>query len=138
MDPITLSASAIASLAFNKILEKSVDKFTEAALAKMDELRRKIGDKLRGDLRAEKAFAAVEQGSKPDLDRLAVYLHDEMDEDQQFASEIQALAQEIHAGKLQDNSSMTQNNSDNAKGWQTKVEGGTAYFGEIHINQKPN
>jgi len=31
-----------------------------------------------------------------------------------------------------DNSSMTQNNYDNAKGWQTKVEGGTAYIGEIH------
>ena len=29
---------------------------------------------------------------------------------------------------------MTQNNSDNARGWQTKVEGGTAYIGEIHIN----
>ena len=28
-----------------------------------------------------------------------------------------------------------QNNSDNAKGWQTKVEGGTAYIGEIHIQQ---
>lgn len=137
MDPITLSASAIASLAFSKILDKSVDKFTEAALTKMDELRQKIGDKLRGDLRAEKAFTAVEQGSKPELDRLAVYLHDEMDEDQQFASEIQALAQEIYAGKLQDNSSMAQNNYDNAKGWQTKVEGGTAYVGEIYINQKP-
>ena len=30
---------------------------------------------------------------------------------------------------------MIQNNYDNAKGWQTKVEGGTAYVGEIHINQ---
>jgi hypothetical protein len=30
---------------------------------------------------------------------------------------------------------MIQNNADNAKGWQTKVEGGTAYIGEIHINQ---
>jgi len=45
------------------------------------------------------------------------------------------LAQTIQAGKIQDNSSMIQNNSDNAKGWQTKVEGGTAYIGEIHINQ---
>jgi hypothetical protein len=30
---------------------------------------------------------------------------------------------------------MIQNNYDNAKGWQTKVEGGTVYVGEIHINQ---
>jgi hypothetical protein len=31
---------------------------------------------------------------------------------------------------------MTQNNFDQAKGWQTKVEGGTAYIGEIHIQGK--
>ena len=30
---------------------------------------------------------------------------------------------------------MIQYISDNAKGWQTKVEGGTAYIGEIHIQQ---
>jgi hypothetical protein len=32
-------------------------------------------------------------------------------------------------------SDLIQNNADNAKGWQTKVEGGTAYIGEIHIQQ---
>lgn len=52
--------------------------------------------------------------------------------DPTFATDVQAIAQEINAGKLVDNSSMTQNNYDNAKGWQTKVEGGTAYIGEIH------
>jgi hypothetical protein len=31
---------------------------------------------------------------------------------------------------------MTQNNYDNARGWQTKVDGGTAYIGEIHINDQ--
>ena len=44
-------------------------------------------------------------------------------------------AQKINAGKIQDNSSMTQINQDHAKGWQTKVEGGTAYIGDITINQ---
>jgi hypothetical protein len=29
-----------------------------------------------------------------------------------------------------------QNNADNAKGWQTVVQGGTAYVGEIHIHKK--
>jgi hypothetical protein len=47
---------------------------------------------------------------------------------------VQAITHEINAGKLLDQSSMTQNNYDNAKGWQTKVEGGTAYIGEIHIS----
>lgn len=139
MDPVTLSAGAIASLALTKLLESGAgklgEKFTEAALAKMDELRKKIWDKLRGNPRAENALKAAEAGSKPELDRLAVYLQDAMEDDPQFAAEVKAIAQEIHAGKLQDNSTMTQNNYDNAKGWQTKVEGGTAYIGDIQIHQ---
>jgi hypothetical protein len=59
-----------------------------------------------------------------------------MDEDPQFANDIRILAQEINAGKLVDQSHMTQNIYDQAKGWQTKVEGGTAYIGEIHIQGK--
>jgi hypothetical protein len=137
-DPITLSAAAIASLAFTKMLEKTVEKFTEGALTKMDVLRQKIWDKLRGNSRAENALTAVEQGNKDELQRLAVYLQDAMEDDPQFANEVRALAQEIHAGKLQDNSQMTQSNYDNARGWQTKVEGGTAYIGEIHFNQPPS
>ena len=49
---------------------------------------------------------------------------------------MQAIAQEINAGKLLDQSSMTQYVSDNARGWQTKVEGGTAYIGEVHVHEK--
>ncbi len=139
MEP--LSAVVIATLAFKKFLETGAGelgkKFTSAAITKMDELRQKIWDKLRGNSKAENAITAVEQGSKQELDRLAVYLQDVMEDDEQFASEVQAIAQEIHAGKLQDNSSMKQINYDNARGWQTKVEGGTAYIGEIHINQNP-
>ncbi len=136
-DPVTLSATVIATLAFTKMLEKTVEKFTEGALTKMDELRQTIWNKLRGNPRAENALAAVEQGNKDELQRLAVYLQDAMEDDPQFANEVRVLAQEIHAGKLQDNSQMTQSNNDNARGWQTKVDGGTAYIGEIHFNQPP-
>ncbi len=132
MNPVSLSANVIVSLAFSKILENSAENFTDVALAKMENLRQKIWDKLKGNLRAKKAFAAVDQGSKADLDRLTIYLHDEMEDDEQFALEVQALAQEINAVKQRDNSRMTQNNYDNARGWQTKVDGGTAYIGEIH------
>jgi hypothetical protein len=52
--------------------------------------------------------------------------------DGEFEGQVRAIAQEINAGRLFDQSSMTQNNYDNARGWQTKVEGGTAYIGEIH------
>ena len=139
MEPVTFTAAAIATLAFTKFLESSVgklsEKFTETAITKMDQLRQLIWHKLKGNPRAETALAAIEQGSKPELDRLSVYLQDAMEDDPQFAAEVKAIAQEIHSGKLQDNSRMTQINQDNAKGWQTKVEGGTAYIGEIHITQ---
>ncbi|NJO81001.1 MAG: hypothetical protein HC827_22540 [Cyanobacteria bacterium RM1_2_2] len=139
MEPVTITAATIATLAFTKFLESSVgklsEKFTETAITKMNQLRQLIWQKLRGNPRAETALAAVEQGSKPDLDRLTVYLQDAMEDDPQFATEVKTIAQEIHAGKLQDHSRMTQVNQDNAKGWQTKVEGGTAYIGEIHITQ---
>ncbi len=55
MEPISLTAGAIATLAFTKVFETSVEKFTEAAIAKMDILRKKIWDKLRGNIKAETA-----------------------------------------------------------------------------------
>lgn len=120
MEPLT--AGVIATLAFTKAFEKTIEKFTEAALAKMDELRKKVLNRLRGDQRAEAALTAVEQGNKSELQRVAIYLEDAMREDPQFANEVQLLAQEINAGKLQDSSSMTQNNYDSSTGYQTKVE----------------
>lgn len=139
VDPVSLSAAAIATLAFTKMLEKTVEKFTEGALTKMDELRQKIWNKLRGNPRAEKALTAVEQGEKSELDRLAVYLQDAMEDDPQFAAEVRTLAQEINAGKLQDNSRMTQNNYDSARGVQNKIEGGTVYSAaEMNFYHNPS
>jgi hypothetical protein len=85
---------------------------------------------------AAAVITAVEQGSKTDLDQLAVYLQDEMEDDPQFANDVRILANEINTGELIGNSSMTQNNYDNSNGWQTKVEGGVAYIGEIYISEK--
>ena len=134
----TLTAKTILTVALTQFIGSSShnlpEKFTEAELlVKIDELRRRIWDKLQGNPRAENALTAVEQGNEEELQRVAVYLQDAMEDDPQFDNEVRVLTQEIHAGKLQDNSRMTQNNYDNARGWQTKVEGGTAYIGEIHI-----
>jgi hypothetical protein len=140
-DPVTttLTASAITTLAFQKFIESGAGelakKFTEAAITKMGELRQKIWDRLRGKhALAEEVLAKAESGDKAAIETVGTLLGVEM-LDPTFASEVQAIAQEINAGKLVDNSSMTQNNYDHAKGWQTKVEGGTAYIGEIHIQQ---
>lgn len=140
MDPVNLSAAAITKLAFAKFLEsgagKLAEKFTEAAIAKMDQLRQMIWNKLRDQPKAESVLTAVEQGSKADLERLAVYLQDVMEDDPQFAAEVRTFAQEINVGKLQDNSSMSQNNYDNSTGYQIKNEGGENYMGNITIHNK--
>lgn len=145
-DPATtLTASAIATLAFQKFLESSAGelakKFSTAAIAKLDTLLKHIWAKLRGQHRVEEVKAAIDQThaiTPKQINQIAAYLQMAMDEDLQFASDIQMLAQEINAGKLIDQSNMVQNNYEQAKGWQAKVEGGTAYIGEISVQGKPN
>lgn len=143
MEPLqTLTARAIATLAFQKFIESGAGelakKFTEGAIQRMNELYSLVKTRLSRQPKVEKVFAEIEEtGSKEALNRLAVYLGDEMEDDPAFAAQVQAIAQEISAGRLVDRSSMTQNIYDQAKGWQTKVEGGTAYIGEIYIHGKP-
>jgi hypothetical protein len=142
-DPVTtITASALATLAFQKFIESGAGelakKFTGAAIVKMDELRQKIWNKLRGKSPGvDEALTQVEQGDRAALATIARNLDVVMDENPDFAREVQAIAQEIHAGKLLDQSSMTMHVSDQARGWQTKVEGGTAYVGEVHVYEKP-
>lgn len=143
-DPVTtLTASAIATLAFQKFIESGAGelakKFSTDAIAKMDTLLKRVWSKLRGKPRVEEVKAVIEQSYKitpEQVNQIAAYLQVAMDEDPQFANDIRILVQEINAGKLVDQSHMTQNIYDQAKGWQTKVEGGTAYIGEIHIQDK--
>jgi hypothetical protein len=145
VDPATLTATTIAALAFQKFLESGAGelgkKFTTEAIAKMDTLLKRIWAKLRGKPRVEEVKAAIEQTHKitpEQVNQVAAYLQVAMDEDPQFANDLRLLAQEINAGKLVDQSNMTMNVYDQAKGWQTKVEGGTAYIGsEVHIQGKP-
>jgi hypothetical protein len=146
MEPLSsLTASAIASLAFQEFIKSGAGelakKFTAEAIARMNDLRELIWQKLQGNSDAVAAIEQAKHGSEEVLSELATDLKRAMDKDPEFASQVQAIAQEIHAGKIQDNSSMVQNNSGNARGWQTKVEGGTAYIGEIRqygVDFKPN
>jgi hypothetical protein len=143
-DPVTaITASALATLAFQKFIESGAGelakKFTGTAISKMDELRQKIWDKLRGKSpRVDEAFAQIERGDRAALATIARHLDVVMDENPAFAMEVQAIAQGINAGKLRDQSSMTMHISDQGRGWQTKVEGGTAYIGEVHVHERPS
>jgi hypothetical protein len=141
-EPVTaITGSVLATLAFQKFIESGAGefakKFTQAALSKMDELRQKIWDKLRGKSpRVDEALTQVERGDRAALETIAKNLDVVMDEHPDFAREVQAIAQAINAGKLLDQSSMTMYVSDQARGWQTKVEGGTAYIGEQHFYEQ--
>jgi hypothetical protein len=146
MEPLSsLTAAAIANLAFQKAIESGAGelakKFTEVAIKRIDDLRNIIWERLRGKHeKAEEALQKAVTGDKQAIDVVAKLLDVEL-LDPDFAKQVQTIAQEIKAGKLVDNSSMTQINQDNARGWQTKVEGGTAYIGEIHqhnIASKPD
>lgn len=139
-DPMTISASAIAEFAFQSFLKSGVGelskRFTQEAIKKISQLHDLIWIKLRVNPDASRAIQGVKDGSEEDLNDVVTYLKSAMRNDEDFAAQVQVLAKEINAGKLIDQSSMVQNNSGNAKGWQTKVEGGTAYIGEIHIQDK--
>jgi hypothetical protein len=142
-DPLT--ADVLVGLAVQKFVESSAGelakKFTTEAIAKIPELWQQIKNKLQGrSAKVDEALVKLEAGDRSGIDTVTKNLDVVLDDEPEFANELKLLAQTIQAGKIQDNSTMTQNNSDNAKGWQTKVEGGTAYIGEIHIQhgQTPN
>ena len=140
-DPLTaLTVGKITALAFQKFIESSsgelAKKFTTEALANMDVLLKRIWSKLQNKPRIEEVKTSIREThtiTPEQLSQISSYLQVAMDEDAQFAHEIRLLARDVEAGKLFDQSSMTQNIHDQAKGWQTKVEGGTAYIGEIHV-----
>ncbi len=141
MEPMTLTAGAIATLAFQKFLDagagKLAEKFTEAAIVKMDDLRKRIWAKLRGRPRVEEVKAIVEQKaeiSQEQVNQLAAYLQVAMDDDPQFAREIQMIAHEITLMQVEDNSNMTQINYGGTN-YQTKTGAdNTNFFGGSHYH----
>ena len=134
----TLTAGELVDLAVKTFVTSSAGelakKLTTEAIAKIPELWQQIKNKLQGrSAKVDEALVKLESGDRSAIDTVTKNLDVVLDDEPEFANELKLLAQTIQSGKIQDNSTMTQNNSDNAKGWQTKVEGGTAYIGEIHI-----
>jgi hypothetical protein len=137
MEPVTtFTSGAIVALLAQASLGRLAEMFTETAIAKLDYLRQVIWNKIRDNPDAEKALTSVEKGSKTDLNRLEVYIQDLMSIDETFATELQSIFQEIEAGRLQDNSSMTQNNFGGTN-YQVKTGlDNTNYFGGEHYHGK--
>jgi hypothetical protein len=135
-EPITtLTAGAIASLAFQEFVKSGAGdlakRFNGRAIAQMGQLQELIRNKLKGNPASEEALENVQAGAEEEVSDVATYLKSVMKSDQEFAGQVQEIAQEINAGKLLDQSSMTQNNYDNARGFQVKVEGGTVNIGAL-------
>lgn len=136
-EPLTLTASVIVNLAFQKFLESGAGelgkKFTTNAIAAMDSLRKELWERLQGKSeKLDQALVQAEQGDKKALETIAKNLDVEMDDDEAFATEIKTLAQQIQEGKIQDNSNMTQNvTGNNNRNTQAKAEqGGKQYIAE--------
>jgi hypothetical protein len=145
VDPATtataLTAAKIAELAFTKFIESSAGeaakKFTEAAIAKMGDLRKSIWTKLRGKSPTiDEALTKAEQGDRAAIDTVAKYLNVAMVDHPDFAAEIRAIAHEITLEQKQDNSSMTQTNYGGTN-YQTKTgDNNTNFFGGSHNHGK--
>ena len=102
-EPITLTVGTIAALAFTKFLESSAGEtgkqLTQKVLEKINELRKKILDKLHGIPKVEALKASVERDGKLSDEQinndLVPHLESAMTGDEEFAKEIQKLASEI-------------------------------------------
>ncbi|MBW4418200.1 MAG: hypothetical protein KME13_03105 [Myxacorys californica WJT36-NPBG1] len=141
MEPVTtLTAAAIADLAFRKFIESGAGelakKFTETGLKKLDDLYQGIRQKLWGKPTAEAALTEIEKGNLAEKDRLTAYLQVAMDDDPQFAARIQQLAQEIHLEVIQDESSMNQQqNNYGGTNYQNQMrDGNTVFQGGEHTH----
>jgi hypothetical protein len=137
VDPVTLTAGAIAQLAFQKFIEsgagKLAEKFTEGAIAKMDDLRQRIVARLRGKSpKVDEALVNLQQGDRAALETVTKYLDFVMIEQPEFAIELQAIAHEITLMQIQDNSSQIQNNYGGTN-YQVKTGAdNTNFFGGSH------
>ena len=74
-------------------------------------------------------------GDETDLETVSDYLKIAMREDPKFAEELKGLAEEINIGKIQDNSSVTQNNYDQSFGNIGKAESGSTINNTQNIYQ---
>lgn len=100
MEPATLAAGAIAKIAFDEFAKAGAGELAKktvgGAIELVKTLRDKISAKFTGNAKAEAALAQVEQEGTPmAIEKVGKYLDLEMDDDQEFATEIRQIAQQI-------------------------------------------
>ncbi len=138
-EPVTLTATVIANLAFQEFLKSSAGEaakhFTADALTLMGKLRQKIWDRLRGKYgAAEQALTQAETGDQKAIEIVATLLGVEM-LDETFAGELRQIAQEINIHISKDNNTQVQNNYGGTN-FQNSISGGEVIQGENIIINK--
>ena len=102
-----LTGAAIAKLAFDEFVKSGAGEVAKKAVGgAIEQLRSTIRERFKGkNQKAEDAIVKIEQERSPEaLNKLSVYLDDEMD-DPQFKQTLQQLAQQvINIGKQEQNS----------------------------------
>ncbi|MGG6266248.1 hypothetical protein ACQ4M3_05335 [Leptolyngbya sp. AN03gr2] len=95
MEPFTLTAAGIATLAFGEFVKAGAGEMAKKAIAGIEPLRSMTKQRFAGQKKAEAAIEKIEQDGSPEaLNKLSVYLDDEM-KDVTFAQSLQQLANQI-------------------------------------------
>ena len=116
----TLTAGALAKLAFDAVIQTGAGKLTEAALEKGKQLWQKIRGKVKEEGATEAALVEVENKKSQEIleQQVVPFLQVAMLKDPQFAQEIQNIAQqfnqEIQEGS-KDNIQVTATSHDQSK-----------------------
>ena len=92
-----LSAAAIATLIFTTAVGKLTEALTEDARKqlgqKLQALKQLLSNKFQG--RAKSALVSADKGDETSISKVSSYLDIAMDEDAEFAQQVQTLAQDI-------------------------------------------
>lgn len=113
----TLTGAAIANLAFAELAKTGAAEAAKQAVGgAVEVLRGAIRKRFAGQAKAEGAIAKAEQGDAAALNKLAVYLDDEMEADPQFSQNLRQIAQQIVNIGQQTQTTVNQTLQDDARG----------------------
>lgn len=116
VDPATITASAITTLAFEAFVKAGAGEAAKKAVAGTTDLIKRLRDRIRakfqGNKRATTAIEELEQqGSEAAFQKVSKYLDLEMDQEPMFADEVKQLAQQIINIQHQNNVTLQQQNN---------------------------
>ena len=137
----TLTAAAIAKLAFDTIIQTGAGKLTEAALEKGKQLWQKIRGKVKEEGVTEAVLVEVEKNKSSQIleEKVVPFLQVAMLKDPQFAQEIQNIAQQINQEIREGSQDLIEQKyfeTHDSSVVAGKIEGQEQYIGGTHTHEK--